>query len=113
MDVCVVCRTVRTKGTKSGQSGQRSTKYTEQKKKNPAGWHRCLSVVGVVCYQVEVSATGRSLVQRSSTDCGVCVTVCDVQTSKNEAALAHVGFLCQKIIIIIIIIIITISQTLP
>jgi hypothetical protein len=29
-----------------------------------------LSVVSVVCYQVEVSATDWSLVQRSSTDCG-------------------------------------------
>jgi hypothetical protein len=31
----------------------------------------CLSVVSVVCCQVEVSATGRSLVQRSPTECGV------------------------------------------
>jgi hypothetical protein len=31
----------------------------------------CLSVVRVVCCQVEVSATGRFLVQRSRTDCGV------------------------------------------
>jgi hypothetical protein len=33
--------------------------------------HGCLSLVSVVCCQVEVSATGRSLVQRSPTDCGV------------------------------------------
>ena len=33
--------------------------------------HGCLSFVGVVCRQVEVSATGRSLVQRIPTDCGV------------------------------------------
>jgi len=32
--------------------------------------HGCLSLVSVVCCQVEVSATGRSLVQRSPTDCG-------------------------------------------
>jgi len=32
--------------------------------------HGCLSVVSVVCYQVEVSATGWSLIQRSPTDCG-------------------------------------------
>jgi len=32
-------------------------------------WHGCLSVVSVVCCQVEVSATGWSLVQRSPTDC--------------------------------------------
>ena len=31
----------------------------------------CLSVVSVVCCQVEVSVTGRSFVQRSPTDCGV------------------------------------------
>jgi hypothetical protein len=30
--------------------------------------HGCLFVVCVVCYQVEVSATGRSFVQRSSTE---------------------------------------------
>ena len=33
--------------------------------------HGCLSVVSVVCRQVEVSATGRSLDQRSHTECGV------------------------------------------
>ena len=33
--------------------------------------HGCLSVVSVVCCQVELSASGWSLVQRSSTDCGV------------------------------------------
>ena len=30
-----------------------------------------MSLVSVVCCQVDVSATGRSLAQRSSTDCGV------------------------------------------
>ena len=50
--------------------------------------HGCLSVVNGVCYQVEVSATGRSLVQRNPTECErasvslrararVCVIVCD------------------------------------
>jgi hypothetical protein len=38
---------------------------------NPAGGHGCLSFVSVVCCQVEVSATGWSLVQRSPTECGV------------------------------------------
>ena len=33
--------------------------------------HGCLSVVSVVCCLVEVSATGRSLVQRSPAECGV------------------------------------------
>ena len=35
--------------------------------------HGCLSVVSVVYCQVEASATGRSLIQRSTTD-GFCVT---------------------------------------
>jgi hypothetical protein len=33
--------------------------------------HECLSVEKVVCCQVEVSAMGQSLVQRSPTECGV------------------------------------------
>ena len=37
---------------------------------NPARGHGRLSLTSVVCCQVEVSATGRSLVQRSPTDCG-------------------------------------------
>jgi len=50
-----------------------------------AGWdcrfesrqeHLCLSLVSVVSCQVEVFATGRSLVQRSPTEC-VRVTKCD------------------------------------
>jgi hypothetical protein len=31
--------------------------------------------VQCLCCQVEVSATGRSLVQRSPTECGVCLSV--------------------------------------
>jgi hypothetical protein len=42
--------------------------------------HGCLSVVNVVCCQVEVSASGWSLVQRSLTDCGV--SGCDREASK-------------------------------
>ena len=37
----------------------------------PHQGHGCLSVMSVVCCQVEVSATGWSLVQRSPTKCGV------------------------------------------
>jgi hypothetical protein len=33
--------------------------------------HGCLSLVSVVCRQVEVSASGRSVVQRSPTECRV------------------------------------------
>jgi hypothetical protein len=43
---------------------------------NPAGGMDVLSVVSVVCCQVEVSATSWSLVQRSPTECGVS-KVCD------------------------------------
>ena len=45
---------------------------------NPTGAE--MSVVNVVCCQLEVSATGRSLVQRSPTDCGV--SECDRGSSK-------------------------------
>jgi hypothetical protein len=51
--------------------------------------HGCLSLVSVVCCQVEVSPTGWFLVQRSPTECGV--SECDRKTSKNEAALVHYG----------------------
>ena len=37
--------------------------------------HGCLSVLSVVCCQVEVSATNWSLVQRSPTDCGTSLCV--------------------------------------
>ena len=37
----------------------------------PGAW--ILSLVSVACCQVEVCATGRSLVQRSPTECGVSV----------------------------------------
>jgi len=42
-----------------------------------------VSVVSVVCCQVDVSASGRSLVQRSPTECGV--SECDREASKGEA----------------------------
>ena len=38
---------------------------------NPTGVYGYLSLVSVVCCQVEVSATGRSLVQRSLAGSGV------------------------------------------
>ena len=45
--------------------------------------HGLLSVVSVVCCQVEVSATNWSLVRRSPTDWRV--VVCDLEISKEEA----------------------------
>jgi hypothetical protein len=41
---------------------------------NPTGGMD-VSLVQCLCCQVEVSATGRSLVQSSPTDCGVCLSV--------------------------------------
>jgi len=41
--------------------------------------HGCLSVVIVVCCQVEVSLSGSSLVQKSPTECGV--SECDRESS--------------------------------
>jgi hypothetical protein len=41
--------------------------------------HAYLSLVSVVCYQAEVSASGWSLVHRSPTDCGV--SECDRESS--------------------------------
>jgi hypothetical protein len=49
--------------------------------------HRCLSLVGVVCCQVEVSASGWSLVQ-SSAECGVSKWVWS-WSFYNEEVLAH------------------------
>jgi len=40
---------------------------------------RCPSLFSAVCCQLEVSATGRSFVQRSPSECGV--PVCDFETS--------------------------------
>jgi len=44
--------------------------------------HGCISVMNIVCCQVEVSATSWSLIQRSPTECGV--SECDLETSTNE-----------------------------
>jgi hypothetical protein len=52
--------------------------------------HGCLSVVSVVCCQVEVSATSWSLVQRSPTECGVSEK-CDREASKNRGGLGPQG----------------------
>jgi hypothetical protein len=41
----------------------------------PPGVYGCLSLLSVVSCQVDVPATGRSLVQRSRTEC--CVSECD------------------------------------
>ena len=45
---------------------------------NPTVGHGCLSVLIVVYCKIEVSATGRSLVQRRRTACDV--SECDIET---------------------------------
>jgi len=50
--------------------------------------HGCLPLMSVVCCRVEVSATGRSPVQRSPTKCGIWVWSWSFD---NEEALAHYG----------------------
>jgi hypothetical protein len=47
--------------------------------------------VSVVCCQVEVSATGWSLVQRSPTDCVVSQMCVTMKPRRNEEAQAHIG----------------------
>jgi hypothetical protein len=49
-----------------------------------------MSVLSVVCCQVDVSATSWSLVQRSPTDCGVS-KVCDRGASKKLGGLGPQG----------------------
>jgi len=58
------------------------------------GKHGCLSVVSVVCCQVEVSATGWSLVQRSPTDCGA--SLCDLETSGKRRPRSTGGCCAKK-----------------
>ena len=51
---------------------------------NPARRHGYLSFVSVVYCQVEVSATGRSLVQRSPTEVCVYVCVCVIKSDHMQ-----------------------------
>jgi hypothetical protein len=71
-----------------------SKKKTGQKKKSQRG-HGCLSVVSVVRCQVEVSATGWSLVQRSPTDCGVLTSVI-LKPRNEEAQASEKGLLSHR-----------------
>jgi hypothetical protein len=56
--------------------------------------HGCLSLVSVVCCQVEVSATGWSLVQSNTTECGV--SECDREASVIGGPLGAVAPLKSK-----------------
>jgi hypothetical protein len=82
MDVCVVCCTIRTKG-KANKDKAVEKKYRKRTLPPPPKSrrkHGCLSVVSVLCSQVEVSAKGRSPVQRSPTNYSV--LVCGLKTSR-------------------------------
>jgi hypothetical protein len=89
------------KDLNSTKMDQRGKTPDRQKKKNRIGTrdlkkksrlrHGFLSVVSVVCCQVEVSATSWSLVQRSPTDCGVSQMCVIVKSRRNEEAQAHIG----------------------
>jgi hypothetical protein len=46
--------------------------------------HKCLYLDSVVSCQVEVSATSRSLILRSPSECKVYLTECDLEISKRE-----------------------------
>ena len=50
----------------------------------PAGGHGCLSLVSVACCQAEVSATGRSLVQKIPTDCGMSAYDCEATVIRRH-----------------------------
>ena len=71
--------------------GSAAARLMELRVRIPRG-HGCLSLVNVVCYQVEVSALGRSPVQGSRTECGVCVCVSlSVIRNNNPLRLQWVG----------------------
>jgi len=54
--------------------------------------HECLSLESVLCCQVEVSVTGRSLVQRSPTECGL--SECDRRSHREDQG--PLGLLSQE-----------------
>ena len=71
---CVVSKDKRAKCRTNKTKKQVRMKYKQYKrtqtKKSPGG-NGCLYLVSVEYCHVEVSATGRSLIQRTLTDCGV------------------------------------------
>ena len=65
------CRTQWPRGLRRGSAAARLLRLWVRIRRG----HGCLSVVSVVCCRVEVSATGRSLVQKSPTDSDVTLGV--------------------------------------
>jgi hypothetical protein len=57
--------------------------------------HGCLSLVNVVCCQLEVCASGWSLIQRSRKECGV--SECDLVTSTVRRPWLTIGCCSTKI----------------
>jgi hypothetical protein len=88
MERKVTWRTKRFKKYKNWSKGK-NPGQAKKKKKSHRG-HGCLSLVSVVCFQVEVSATSWSLVQRSPTVCGVSQMCVIMKPRRNEEAQAHI-----------------------
>ena len=61
---------------------------------NPVGGHGCLSLMSVVWFEVEVSASGRSLFQRSPTKCGA--PQCDREPSIMSRPWSTTGYRTVK-----------------
>jgi hypothetical protein len=74
-------------GLRRGSSAARLLGSWVRKKISHRG-HGCLSLVSVVCCQVEVFATSWSLVQGSPTDCGVSQMCVTMKPRRNEEAQA-------------------------
>jgi hypothetical protein len=55
--------------------------------------HGCLSLVSVVCFRVEVCASGRTLVQRSATKSGV--SECDREAWIMSGIWPTLGLMCD------------------
>jgi hypothetical protein len=80
--ICVSTTLCRSRWPRGVRCGSAAARWIELWVWIPHGaWS--LSVVSVVCYQVEVSASGWSLVLRSPTECGVS-NVCDREASMRR-----------------------------
>jgi hypothetical protein len=84
-DKMAKCRTVRTKK----QARMKYKESTREYKRKYRRKHWFQSLVSVVCCQVEVSATGRSLVQRSATNCSV--PLCDLEAPRISQSWPTLG----------------------
>jgi len=54
---------------------------------NPTRGNGCMSVVSVVCCQVEVSTTSWPLVQMSPTDCGASLCVLETSSTRSQTSI--------------------------